>query len=288
MLCKDQWIDISWSGQKQRVQRENLQVKFLRKAKSLISFDDACDQAAKEIYQQHKNLYLGLSGGADSEYVATCLHRNNIPFTPLILQYNNTEYSDQKYESWYAKHWCKSHDIAPVLLNLDDYVGSWHDTASYEKLKPRLWGGAITAGLLCKFVEEHHGQLVSGFQLEYYPDHEQMTYLQPQLHSYQGFVMEESDFYIEQLSPERHPWAFYYWSPEIMAAYVDQWDVNLTMTENKALIYGTTARPKFDYPRDMLSAKQRALRKKLALEKWGTLDCALLGPKEQLLVQLTE
>jgi hypothetical protein len=84
-------------------------------------------------------------------------------------------------------------------------------------------------------AEEYNANLVTGMQLEYYPDYEQMTYLEPQLGDYQGFVFEESDFYLETLAPNKHPWGFYYWSPDIMASFVNEWNTNLNMQENKSV-----------------------------------------------------
>jgi hypothetical protein len=288
MLCRDNWIDISWDGASFRTGKENIQVEVRRQAKTLINFDLACDMAAQEIYDTHKDLYLGLSGGADSEYVATCFHRNGIPFTPIILQYNLAKSNDQVYESWYAKQWCKQHNVKPLIVDIDNYVTSEHEKSVYNTLKPRLLGGAVTAGFLKKFVDEHKGKLLSGFQIEYYPDHEQMTYLEPQLTCYNGFVLEESDLYIETLGTNQHPWAFFYWSPEIVAGFVHEWNVNKTMTENKSLIYKTSPRPKFWYPFNLFPGDQQSIRKAIAAGKWGTLDCALLGTKEQLLSQLLE
>ena len=288
MLCRDNWIDFSWDGASFRTGKENIQVEFCQRAKTLINFDLACDMAAQEIYDTHKDLYLGLSGGADSEYVATCLHRNGIPFTPVILQYNLATSNDQVYESWYAKQWCKQHNVKPLIVDIDNYVTSEHEKSVYHTLKPRLLGGAVTAGFLKKFVDERKGKLLSGFQIEYYPDHEQMTYLESQLTCYNGFVLEESDLYIETLGTNQHPWAFFYWSPEIVAGFVHEWNVDKTMTENKSLIYKTSHRPKFSYPRNLFPGDQKTIRKAIAAGKWGTLDCALLGTKEQLLSQLLE
>ena len=62
MLCRDNWIDISWDGLPKRKQKENLRVIFNQKADKIIPFDQACDQVAQEIYSQHKNLYVALSG----------------------------------------------------------------------------------------------------------------------------------------------------------------------------------------------------------------------------------
>jgi len=288
MLCNDNWIDLTWDGASSRTGKENIQVEICQRAKTLINFDLACNRAAQEIYDTHKNLYLGLSGGADSEYVATCFHRNGIPFTPVILQYNLATSNDQVYESWYAKQWCRQHNVEPLIVNIDNYVTSEHEKNVYLTLKPRLLGGAVTAGFLKKFVDSRGGKLISGFQIEYYPDHEQMTYLEPQLTSYNGFVLEESDLYIETLGTNQHPWAFFYWSPEIVAGFVHGWNVDKTMTENKSIIYKTSCRPKFSYPRNFFPGDQGTIRKAIANSKWGTIDCALLGTKEQLLSRLLE
>ena len=175
-----------------------------------------------------------------------------------------------------------------MIVNIDDYVTSDREKTLYLELKPRLIGGAVTTGFLKSYVEDRGGKLLSGFQLEYYPDHEQMTYLEPQLENYNGFVLEESDLYIETLEQNQHPWAFYYWSPEIMAGFVHKWDCDMTMQQNKSAIYKTSPRPKFAYPGDLISEIQSKSRNALAEAKWGTRDCALMGSKEHLLSQLLE
>jgi hypothetical protein len=287
MLCKDSWIDISWDGSPVRTQKENLKVKFNRRAKNLINFDLACDQAAKEIYDCSKNLYVAFSGGSDSEYVASCFLRNNIPFTPLLVDYKKYQTTIPQYELWYAHQWCKKHQIQPKIFEVDTYPSSAEEKQHYDKIKPRLFHGVITSGSLSMLMDELGGSLVTGAQLEYYPDHEQMTYLEPQLKNYNGFVMEESDYYLEMLNSNRHPWAFFYWSPEVMSSFVNEWDPHLTMQENKSAIYKTSPRPKFGYTAEFFTEFQYAARKAL-IKKWGTVDCALLGNKEQLLAQLLE
>ena len=288
MLSKNSWIDISWDGKPSRINKENLQVIFNQRAKTLMSFDQACDQTAQEIYDRYKNLYLAMSGGSDSEYVATCLVRNKIPFTPLVINYGKVKSNDQRYEQWYAYQWCKKHQIKPLVIDLVDYISSKNENKTYMTIKPRLFRFSPTIGHLYNSMKEFGGHLITGAQLEYYPDYEQMTYLENQLGTYNGFVMEESDLYLETLEPNQHPWAFYYWSPEIMASFVNSWDVSLTMQENKSAIYQTSPRPKFCYPLDFVTPLQSQLRTVLNETKWGTKDCALLGSKEHLLSQLLE
>ena len=287
MLCKNNWIDISWDGLAKRKQKENLRVIFNQKADKIIPFEQACDQVAQEIYSEHKNLYVALSGGCDSENVANAFYRNKIPFTPVILIYDNVNHQDQILESWYAIQWCKKHNIDPWIIRSKDFVGSIEEKRSFLDIRPRLFFGNITSALLSKYMKERNGVLVTGYQLEYYPDYEQMTYLEPQLGNYVGFVMEETDQYLEAICPDQHPWGFHYWSPDVLAAFVNEWDVSMTMQENKANIYKVPYRPKMGYPSDILPEEKYANRKRVASE-FGTLDCALLGTKQSLLEKLVK
>lgn len=287
MLCKDSWIDINWDGLPQRQGSENLSVTFNKKAKELLPFATACDRVAQEIYSQHKNLYLAMSGGSDSENIANVFLRNNIPFTPIMLTYNETGYNDQKLEMWWAQQWCKKNQVTPLVIDVENYANSPQEKQYTGIVKPRLGFGIVTHGRILDTVNQLGGQLMTGFQLEYYPDHEQMEYLRPVLGDYEGFVMEEADNYIESIAPNQHPWAFHYWSPEIMASFVNEWDNSLTMQENKAKIYNTAHRPKFTYHLDVFNPAVQKVRTECK-KHWGTRDCALLGSRESLLSQLLE
>lgn len=287
MLCKDSWIDISWDGLPKRKFKENLKVNFSQKADKIMPFDVACDKAAQELYANHKNLFVALSGGCDSENVANVFYRNRIPFTPVILIYNHVVHRDQKLESWFAFQWCKKHSIEPLIVYSNDFVGSQQEKLQFLDLKPRLVYGALTTLLLIDYFKDKDVNLVTGYQLEYYPDYEQMTYLEPQLGSYVGFVLEETDWYLETLCPNRHPWGLHYWNPEVLAAFVNQWDTNLNMQENKAQIYQVAHRPKMYYPVDMIEPERMQQRSKL-FSQFGTLDCALLGTKQELLAKLVK
>jgi len=286
MLCNNNWVDFSWDGLPTRQKTENIQINIKRHARAIMDFHVASDQVASEIYDSHKNLYLGFSGGSDSEYVATCLKRNGIPFTPVIVKFNTATTQDQNYEVWYALRWCRINHVQPLIVNIDDYVTSDHEKSVFQKVKPRLLGGQCMAGFLHKFVSERGGKFISGYQIEYYPDHEQMTYLEPQLGNYRGFVIQESDCYLEAIAPDQHPWAFFYWSPEIVASFVNAWNTNQNMCDNKARIYNIAPRPKFVYPNGFFPGKQWVIRRAIADNNFGSRDCVLLGDKKELLDRL--
>jgi hypothetical protein len=283
MLSKHSWITLSWDGQPIRRGPENARVDFSVKG-DLMPFDKACDQTAHEIYALYPRIYLALSGGCDSENIANVLYRNRIPFVPIIVIYDHIVNNHQP-ESAYAVQWCKDHGMEPQFVSSKQYVESVEEKTTWLKVRPRLYNGLITAKLLTKFVNQRNGYLLTGNQLEYYPDHEQMTYLEPQLGAYQGFVIEESDFYIDVIGPDQHPYAFYYWSPEILAAFVNEWNTDLTMQQNKSLIYKVAHRPKMGYSTNMLSLASSGPRALIA-KKFGTRDCVLMGTKQTLLDKL--
>ena len=287
MLCKNNWIDLSWGGLPVRQGAEDITVKINQRARELLPFAKACDRVAEEIYSNYKNIYVAMSGGSDSENVANTFLRMGIPFRPIMITYNVTRHNDQKLEMWWAEQWCRKHNVEPLVVDVGNYANSEREKYYTNLIKPRLSYGTVTHGLILDTITELGGNLVSGFQLEYYPDHEQMEYLRPVLGDYQGFVMEEADAYVETLAPNQHPWAFYYYNPEILASFVNEWDTSLTMQENKARIYGTVHRPKFVYHRDVFSPDVAKIRDG-ARKHWGTKDCALLGTREQLLDQLLE
>ena len=66
------------------------------------------------------NIALGLSGGADSEAIATILHRMGRPFTPLIFDY----LGKNKHDTDYAVAWCESNGYYPRVIPIDP-LGLW-------------------------------------------------------------------------------------------------------------------------------------------------------------------
>ena len=80
-----------------------------------ISFEQASQEVCEKLYSINNNIYIGLSGGLDSEYVFKKFHSLKIPFTPVIV-YG----SCYKYESDYAFQICKKYDIEPKVINIDE------------------------------------------------------------------------------------------------------------------------------------------------------------------------
>lgn len=63
-----------------------------------------------------KPIYVAMSGGIDSELVARTMLQEKIPFTPLILKYDNDV---NKMDIAYAFEFCKQHNLTPEVPTLD-------------------------------------------------------------------------------------------------------------------------------------------------------------------------
>lgn len=79
-----------------------------------ISFLDAANHACSEIYNDHRTLFLALSGGVDSEYVLRAFHRMKIPIQPIIVCCGNEEENKRAHEL------CNELSITPVVINVSE------------------------------------------------------------------------------------------------------------------------------------------------------------------------
>jgi hypothetical protein len=280
MLSEDNWIEMDWEGKIPRHIKENFTVRFKDKAERIYPFNEICDITAKQIGEKYDNLHLSFSGGADSECVANALYRNKVEFVPVIMTLGEESTS----ETDYAFNWCKVRNITPLHLHFDyEILKNGVYSNALKTTRARLHIG-VTPTLLVNEVESRGGHLIAGMQVEYHPD-EQFTGDEGIPKDYKGFLLNECDAYFEILSPNKHPWAFFYWSPEMMASVAHHWDTDLDMTRAKAKLYNTEYRPKM-INKSFLGNARHMTRMRQPRSVFGTIDCALLGDKGDLLREL--
>jgi hypothetical protein len=65
--------------------RFNVELKPITLAKTYCSFKKAADDVAEEIYETYGPLVIAMSGGIDSEFVATTFLNKGIDFKPVIF-----------------------------------------------------------------------------------------------------------------------------------------------------------------------------------------------------------
>lgn len=75
-------------------------------------FLDNAKRVAKELSDIHGRLYLGYSGGLDSEFVLKTFHEQGLPITPILIDtpFNQLELA-------WAYNYCKENNIKPEILS---------------------------------------------------------------------------------------------------------------------------------------------------------------------------
>ena len=196
-------------------------------------FDDAANYTAKLIAEKYDNIYIGLSGGLDSEYVAKVFLRNNIPFTPIIWKDPYCRETD------YALYFCKKNNLNFHLIEKDllDPVVFNSLKAAAKKYNSQDIVAALNI-ILIKTVEKHNGHFImsTGMPIvsgENYPD--------PIDTSKTEFM--KCEFYIE-LDQTNHPGSFFCYTPEILYSYTTSLNTNLSVQEAKCNLYNIEFRPK--------------------------------------------
>jgi len=158
MIIKNNWIT------------ENIQERFVNENSIFnvelkpypfkkISFDQAVEQTVFEISKKYKNLYLGLSGGYDSDFVMQAFYKYNVPITPIIVCCGSV------LENAYAFETCKKLNVEPVVISVsDDEFVNYYEEKIYKKFNGV---GIRSTPILfaCEHVQKNNGTLIVGEHL---------------------------------------------------------------------------------------------------------------------------
>lgn len=202
-----------------------------------MTFQDAADYTARRIYETHKKIYVALSGGADSDFVVRCFHRNKIPFEVIIVKT-----SGNFKELIYAYKTCDELNITPIIINLNDadYLRIY-----YEDVVKKIHGFGIYAipGIVaCRYAKDNDGVLIIGEHMieGEKPDSDGEVRIRP--------AMNEWDCYNECFVGEEYNIPFFLYTLELTyamlnAIYDDKEPVDIW----KCNLYGVELRPIMDY-----------------------------------------
>ena len=214
-------------------------VNIKRKASEVITnFNDASISTAIQIANAwgDKPLYVGLSGGLDSEFTATTFLKSGIEFIPYILKVpgvNDTE-------SWFANYFCWQNKLTPFVktLSVEDY-----QSKILKRYLPELTN-THNVNLATYLYSADLIKSMGGYYLnsagDVNLDFENKKF-------YSALV----DFCLDTYRSGEHPTAFYMSNPEIVLSYIWQFDMSYDEQYNKIRIYGVHPRPKMDYLPDL-------------------------------------
>ena len=211
-------------------------------AKSM-SWQQASDYTAECIANRYDNLYVAMSGGIDSEYVADVLWRNQIKFTPIILC---VPYSVDHH---YAMRWCRARNIEPVVFEFE-----MNDRRLYNEVTRLVnalgfyTNGCVITSWITQWVQQQGGHLVTGE-----PTLGQRYYHKP--------ITEYMDVWWVQLISQLvfpdydHPGGFMFYTPELFLAQAVNLNTTVDDVESRAELYGLPYRAKLNPPLEIISDK---------------------------------
>ena len=106
------WIEAKYP---QKDEKFTINIKIPNNSVQKRDFLDIADSTAKLIASTFNNLAVVITGGLDSEFIATTLIRNKIPFQPVIFI---TPYDPYEYR--YALNFCSKNNLKPIVLDYSD------------------------------------------------------------------------------------------------------------------------------------------------------------------------
>lgn len=260
-----------------RVNQSQFELKFNKTASTLYQdFHDAASNAASLLYSKwgDKQLFLGLSGGVDSEFTANTFLKNKIPFTPIILKIADWN----AIETWYAEYWCHTNNITPIVLEftVDEFLSQ--TIKFYPKLNQiNDWCQAPIL-ILYEYAKNNGGHCVySGGDINLDS-------------TCKKFFCYSLDFISNLVDVGDHPTSFFMYTPEMAASYINKFNTDWDEQYNKLSFYNVSPRPKIDY---VLSTMTKSAQFQALLNKFNHISKHNIentrfwyGTKDQILSSL--
>jgi hypothetical protein len=198
------------------------------------NFDQASNIASQIIANQYKNLYLGLSGGMDSEYVASVFIRNKIDFTPIAIA---TEKNIN--EIWYVKHFCKKHNLKLTLLDYTSKNLELVKKIAYFSYKCSLYPClSFFPHVMAEFAESQDGFLVTGYGDCFNTSNDYNVLFDDELE------IEDHDYYLNLYYGDKHPGAFFSYTPDLWFSLIKNIPTGMNIHVAKEKLYNVAARSK--------------------------------------------
>jgi hypothetical protein len=209
-------------------------------SKTIADFDSASAEAAHAVANawSGKPLFLGISGGMDSEYTATTFLRERIPFTPYIL--NITGVNDT--EAWFAHYFCYKNKLTPLVKTIS---AEEYQHQILKKYLPEL-SNTNNVNLSLFLYSADYIKSIGGYILNSAGD---INYDFEEKKFFCGLV----DFCLDVYRTGEHPSSFFVSTPEFALSYISQFDESIDEQYNKINFYGISPRPKMDYLSNLYS-----------------------------------
>jgi hypothetical protein len=196
---------------------------------SVVSFETACNNVAKKIQNLNKPIYIGYSGGADSEFVVRLFNTLNIPFTSITVKGPGNFY-EYEYASYLYK---ELPEINKHIIEISerDYVTNYvYVTKKMNFSAPNF----IPSYVAAKYAKSQNGIYITGDNVL------DVGYAENNL-MLVGFC--EWDYYYDALIDENLAIPFFQYDLPIVRSVVDKMNIS-ELSFFKNTLYQTSFRPK--------------------------------------------
>jgi hypothetical protein len=199
-----------------------------------MNFTSASDTTANLIANKFDNLYLSLSGGVDSEYVASVFLRNKIDFKAITVKSNRN-----LTELWHAKHFCKKHNLDLIVVDYSnqnkELLKKIFKYSNAIKMHPCL---SFFPHVIADYILNKNGSLVTGYGDCFNTSNDYDINFEDELE------IEEHAYYLDVNFLDRHPGAFFSYTPDIFFSLIKHMPTGINIHAAKENLYRVPGRSK--------------------------------------------
>ena len=228
MIIENNWLS---SNIKSRLQDSFLpfDVTITKYSYDVVSFETASINIARKIQNMNKPIYVGYSGGADSEYVVKLFNTLKIPFTSITVKGPGNFYEFEYAANLYRELPEVNKHI--IEISERDYVINYiHVTKNMNFSAPNF----ILSYVAAKYAKSQNGIYITGDNiLDVGYDENNMMLV--------GFC--EWDYYYDALIDDALTLPFFQYDLPIVKAVIDKMDTS-ELSTFKSKLYKTSFRPK--------------------------------------------
>ena len=191
----------------------------------------ASTEVIRLLAEKNKKIFVGLSGGMDSEYVMKRFLEEDVDATPIIVSS-----PCNRLETLFAFNFCKENNIRPIVIQKNDVEIV---TIFYEDILSKLNGKgveSVQALIAGRYAEDNNGIFVKSDHLLGDDEDWQkpITFI----------GSNEWDFYNDVLIHKENTYSFFLHTPELIGCLVKNITDDCNVQEYKQKMFGIPVRPK--------------------------------------------
>lgn len=203
-----------------------------------MKINDAVDHTVNSIIRKYDNLYVALSGGIDSEFIAKCLYERGVKFTPVIV-----DFTLNSAEVWHAYHWCYKNNVKPHTIKIE--MNEVSDKFSAIALKYNVPFITAIDFIIEEYVSDNNGHLITGGAEPF--DRDSVFHDRFLKSASEKLDVSSYDFAIDTAFPKKHPGNFQVFTPEFLFCMVRDMNYDKPIQLSMCEFYDVNPRPKLPY-----------------------------------------